>query len=57
MELFRVEPGGQYANRVQVQLGRASVSAIEVVKGLAEGEQIVVSDTRRWDEHDRLRFK
>jgi len=57
VELFRVEPGGEYANRVQVRLGRASVSAIEVIEGLEEGERIVISDTRRWDEHDRLRFK
>ena len=55
--LFRVEPGEEYATRVEVRLGRASVRSIEVVEGLAEGDRIVVSDTRRWDEHDRLRFK
>jgi HlyD family secretion protein len=57
VDLFRVEPGGEQANRVQVQLGRASVRAIEIVDGLTEGEQIIVSDTRRWDEHDRLQLK
>ena len=57
VELFRLEPGGEYASRVEVRLGRASVSAIEVVDGLAEGDEVVVSDTRRWDEHDRIRLK
>jgi HlyD family secretion protein len=57
VELFRVEPGEEYATKVQVKLGRASVSSIEVVDGLDEGDRIIVSDTRRWDEHDRLRFK
>ena len=57
VDLFRVEPSGEQAARVQVQLGRASVRSIEIVDGLVEGEQIVVSDTRRWDEHDRLKFK
>jgi len=57
VELFRLEPGGEYASRVEVRLGRASVSAIEIVDGLAEGDQIVVSDMRRWDEHDRIRLK
>ena len=57
VELFRLEPGGEYASRVEVRLGRASVSAIEIVEGLAEGDQVVVSDMRRWDEHDRIRLK
>jgi HlyD family secretion protein len=57
VELFLVEPDGEHANRVEVRLGRASVSVIEVIEGLAEADRIVVSDTRRWDEHDRLRFK
>ena len=57
VELFRVEREGEHATRVPVQLGRASVRSIEIVEGLAEGDRIIISDTRRWDEHDRLRFK
>jgi len=57
VELFRVEPGDEYAVRVPVTLGRASVRSIEVVEGLAEGDKIIISDSRHWDEHDRLRFK
>ena len=57
VELFRVEPDGEHATRVPVRLGRASVSAMEVLGGLEEGDRIIVSDTRRWDEHQRLRFR
>jgi HlyD family secretion protein len=57
VELFRVDPDGEAATRVEVRLGRASVTSIEVVDGLQQGDRIVVSDTHRWDEHDRLRFK
>jgi HlyD family secretion protein len=57
VELFRVDPDGEHATRIQVRLGRASVSAMEVVGGLVEGDRIIVSDTRRWDEHERLRFR
>jgi HlyD family secretion protein len=57
IELFRVEPDGEQAARVGVQLGRASVRSIEIVDGLSEGDRIVVSDTRHWDEYERLRFK
>ncbi len=55
--LFRVDAEGEYADKVDVRLGRASVSVVEIVDGLEEGDRIVVSDTRRWDEHDRLKFK
>ena len=57
VELFRVAPDGETATRVEVQLGRASVSSIVIVAGLAEGDRIVVSDTHHWDEYDRLHFK
>jgi HlyD family secretion protein len=57
VELFKVEPGEQFATRVEVRLGRSSVSDIEILDGLGEGDRIVISDTRRWDKHDRLRFK
>ena len=57
VELFRVDEDGEEASRVPVRLGRASVRHIEIVEGLAEGDEILVSDTRRWDEHRRVRFK
>jgi HlyD family secretion protein len=54
--LFRVDVSGREAHRVTVTLGRASVSTIEVVQGLAEGDRIIVSDTSEWDAHDRVRI-
>jgi HlyD family secretion protein len=53
--LFRINGDGK-ALRVPVQLGRASVNLIEVVQGLAEGEQVILSDTSAWDQHDRIRL-
>jgi multidrug resistance efflux pump len=55
--LFRLEPGGKEASRVQVKLGRASVSTVEVVEGLKEGDEIIISDVSRWDGYDRVRVK
>jgi len=55
--LFRLEPGGRFATRVPVRLGRASVNAVEVVDGLKEGDQVILSDMSRWDNVDRLRVK
>jgi HlyD family secretion protein len=54
--LFRLGPDGANAARVQVQLGRGSVSTIEVVRGLQEGDQVILSDTATWDAYDRLRI-
>lgn len=55
--LFRIVPGTNEAERVKVQLGRASVSTIEVRAGLAEGEKVILSDMSAWDAHDRVRIK
>lgn len=55
--LFRLLPGGRYAERVPVRIGRASVNAVEVVDGLKEGDQVILSDMSRWDNVDRVRVK
>jgi HlyD family secretion protein len=54
--MFRLEPDGQTAVRVPVQLGRTSVNFIEVVGGLREGDQVILSDTSQWDKYDRIRL-
>ena len=54
--LFRVEPDGRTAVRVPVKLGRTSVSTVEIVEGLREGDTVIVSDTSQWDNFDRLRL-
>ncbi len=55
--LFRLTPDGQEAVRVQVTLGRSSVSTIEIVSGLKEGDQIILSDTSSMDSFDRIRVR
>jgi HlyD family secretion protein len=54
--LFKVVEGGKAAERVPVRLGRASVSTIEVMDGLQEGDQILLNDMSTWDRHDRVRL-
>jgi HlyD family secretion protein len=54
--LFRLEADGTHASRVRVELGRASVSTIEVVGGLQEGDQVILSDTSAWDAFERIRL-
>ena len=42
--------------RVPVQLGRASVNAVEIVQGLAPGDQVILSDTSAWNDYERIRL-
>ncbi len=55
--LFRIDAKSGVATRVPVRLGRASVTVIEVNRGLVEGDQVVLSDTAQWDKYDRLKLQ
>jgi len=44
VSLFKLDNNGTDATRVTVKLGRASVSSIEILAGLKEGDQIILSD-------------
>jgi HlyD family secretion protein len=54
--LFKLEPDGRHAARVQVKLGRTSVNTIEIRDGLRVGDQVVLSDMSAWDSYDRIRL-
>ena len=55
--LFRVEPNTGYARRVNVTLGRAAVSTIEIRGGLAVGDSVIVSDMSAWGDAPRVKLK
>ena len=55
--LFRLNPDGQEAIRTQVMLGRTSVSTVEIVSGLREGDQVILSDTSSMDSYLRIRVR
>ena len=54
--VFKIEPDGVNAVRAQVKLGRSSVNTIEVLQGLKEGQQVILSDMSRWDSYDHVRL-
>jgi len=43
--------------KVQVQIGRMSVNAVEITSGLNVGDQVVLSDMSTWDAFDRVRLE
>ena len=57
ISLFKITPDGSEASRVNVKLGRASVTTMEVVSGLQVGDKVILSDMSQWDNVDRIRLK
>jgi HlyD family secretion protein len=54
VSMFKLEPDGRAAVRVNVKLGRSSVNTIEIVEGLQPGDQVILSDTSAWDAYNRI---
>jgi len=55
--MFKLTPDGQEAARTQVKLGRTSVSTVEILDGLREGDQVIISDTSSMDNYNRIRLR
>ncbi|HEY2963923.1 MAG TPA: HlyD family efflux transporter periplasmic adaptor subunit [Pyrinomonadaceae bacterium] len=55
--MFVVTPDGSEAVRTQVRLGRNSVSTVEIVEGLKEGDRVIISDTSALDSYNRIRIR
>jgi HlyD family secretion protein len=55
--LFKLMGDGKEADRVQVELGRTSVSNVEIVKGLQVGDTVILSDMSAYDNYDRVELK
>ena len=47
LSLFKIDPDSKGAVRVPVKVGRASVSSIQVLEGLKEGDTVILSDMSR----------
>jgi HlyD family secretion protein len=54
--VFKLTGGGNTAERTTVTFGRSSVSEIQVINGLVEGDEVILSDTSQYDDNDRLRI-
>ncbi len=54
VSLFKVQPGGE-AVRTPVKLGVRSVQFVQVLEGLREGDEVILSDMSQYDGFDRVR--
>ncbi len=56
IKMFKLDDEGKTATRVQVKLGRSSVSAVEILEGLQPGDRVIISDTSSMDAFDHIRL-
>lgn len=54
--IFKLDPDGSGATQTQVKLGRGSVTTIEILDGLKEGDVVILSDTSQFDSSPRIRI-
>ena len=55
--IFKVIPNSGEAERITVQLGRASVNSIEIKGGAKVGDSLIVNDMTQFDNTTRVRIK
>lgn len=56
VSMFKIDPDEKEAIRVPVQLGRMSVTYVEIVTGLKEGDKVILSDMQRYDNEQRIKL-
>jgi HlyD family secretion protein len=56
ISLFKYDPDGKTATQVHVKVGKASVTEIQIIEGLHEGDRVILSDMSRYDANDRVRL-
>jgi HlyD family secretion protein len=55
--LFRLRPGEDVAERVQVKLGSSSVSTVEIIEGLEEHDEVILSEMSNWDANEKISLR
>jgi HlyD family secretion protein len=57
ISLFKLNPEGKTATRVQVKVGLAAVNVIQIKEGLQAGDTVILSDMSREDNTDKIRLE
>lgn len=52
--IYKLDAAGEYAQRVNVRMGRASVNRVEILNGLVPGDRVILSDSSDWQDHDKI---
>ncbi len=52
--LYRITADAQFAQKQVVALGQSSVNQIQILSGLNAGDEVIISDTSDWQEHQEI---
>jgi hypothetical protein len=52
--LFKLVENNEFAQKQLVKLGQSSVNQIQILSGLKIGDEIIISDTSSWQEHQEV---
>ena len=52
--LYRITTDAQFAQKQIVSLGQSSVNQIQILSGLKAGDEVIISDTSDWQEHQEI---
>jgi HlyD family secretion protein len=52
--LYKLINDKEFAQKQKVKLGQSSVNKIQILSGLAVGDEIIISDTTTWQEHQEV---
>ncbi len=55
--VFVMSADGKQALRTPVEFGRSSVTLVEIVSGLRPGQQIILSDSSRWQSSEAIEIR
>ncbi|MBI2426132.1 MAG: HlyD family efflux transporter periplasmic adaptor subunit [Candidatus Hydrogenedentes bacterium] len=55
--LFKVNEAQNGAVRVPIEFGRASVNQIEILRGVEQGDRLILSDMTKYESHDRVALR
>ncbi|HEX3437566.1 MAG TPA: efflux RND transporter periplasmic adaptor subunit [Pseudacidobacterium sp.] len=56
ISLFKIDPDGKTATVTHVKVGKVSVTQIQILEGLKEGDRVILSDMSRYDSTDKVRL-
>jgi HlyD family secretion protein len=54
--LFKLSQDQKFASKHLVALGQSSVNKIQIIAGLIVGDEIIISDTSSWQEHQEIKI-
>ena len=57
ISVYKLDPDGRYATRVNIKAGKVSLNDLQVLQGLQAGDRIITSEIGEWQGQERVLLK